>query len=115
MKPIKIPAGREAELRKILGESRCTCGGKLTVTSSRFAALDVSCTRCPKGWHVPLMHRDQLPPPGHVFETADQYRQTPAYQCKACNTVIPRAQALRTFHELERALCGNCENKEIAQ
>ena len=99
----------------IIKKTRCKCGAEMQVTQINPArtAIDLTCTRptCGKAYHIPLISRDQLQPPGtgHEFQKATDYTPAREYRCIECKTSIPQKQAERTFEEIGCALCNVCE------
>lgn len=111
----KKEAKEIADKIAIIKETRCKCGAKMQVTHQNQAgtAIDLTCTRptCGRAYHIPLISRNQLQPPGtgHQFQKATTYTPAKEYRCKECKTSIPKNQAQRTFDEIGCALCNVCE------
>lgn len=100
-----MPALQRIERIDVTG-MLCSCGSRLRNAGKDNGCFVLACTnpKCPMQYRIPDIDPRTLPFP---WETP---RQT-VYGCRVCSHAIEEEQAKRTFRDLGKAMCKECENK----
>lgn len=89
-----------------------TCGKKLMYKGIENGCYVLECTKCSDKHKQNIQYRIPVEDPRKLVSPCEMVGITvKTTACRLCGTVIAEEQALRTFNDLGRAVCAECELK----